>query len=197
MTDNFSLQSWTSTGYFSNSTGSFVTNCRFYLIIAWPIYIYRERERHGCIFLLSWLTVSVCPCAWLSYHFLPTLVGRIRTHIFIFPAPGGSFSIPPILFESGLLHYYYRSAAQNKHMNGSHFAFRGLFDPHPQHLHWTFHTCLGNHYSLAFKCFLFYYKVVNSQRLQALKDIDRTGGEGRGVLNMIPTVACSSIFPNV
>ena len=26
------LQSWTSTGYFSNSTGSFVTNCRFILI---------------------------------------------------------------------------------------------------------------------------------------------------------------------
>ena len=28
------LQSWTSTGYFSNSTGSFVTNCRFSPIIA-------------------------------------------------------------------------------------------------------------------------------------------------------------------
>ena len=27
------LQSWTSTGYFSNSTGSFVTRCRFYPII--------------------------------------------------------------------------------------------------------------------------------------------------------------------
>ena len=29
------LQSWTSTGYFSNSTGSFVTNCRFSPIVAW------------------------------------------------------------------------------------------------------------------------------------------------------------------
>ena len=28
------LRSWTSTGYFSNSTGSFVTNCRFFPIIA-------------------------------------------------------------------------------------------------------------------------------------------------------------------
>ena len=27
------MQSWTSTGYFSNSTGSFVTNCRFSSII--------------------------------------------------------------------------------------------------------------------------------------------------------------------
>ena len=31
------LQSWSSTGYFSNSTGSSVTKCRFSMIIAYPI----------------------------------------------------------------------------------------------------------------------------------------------------------------
>ena len=50
------LQSWTSTGYFSNSTGSSVTNCRFTSIIdsrvvtdyaAWTLYRQRTCSR-GC-----------------------------------------------------------------------------------------------------------------------------------------------------
>ena len=55
------LQSWTSTGYHSNSTGSFVTNCRFFPIIDTCVCVcvcVRERERESLIFSkMIWLLV--------------------------------------------------------------------------------------------------------------------------------------------
>ena len=67
------LQSWTSTGYFSNSTGSFVTNCRFP-----PIIVYHSRIALGKNLKSDYARPTYLITHILSYAIAVTMHGVVR-----------------------------------------------------------------------------------------------------------------------
>ena len=76
---NFVWQSWTSTGHFSNSTGSFVRNCRFFsLIIGWEsqegVNLIWSSYKHiidisTVVLVVVRLGLPVAPSNWLAVPF--------------------------------------------------------------------------------------------------------------------------------
>jgi hypothetical protein len=93
------MQSWTSTGYFSNSTGSFVMNCRFSPIIGWDPSVCKSDRLHVDILqhsfiklgyiLLKWLVIFLQ--SWTSTGYFSNSTGSFVTNCRFSPIIGLGF----------------------------------------------------------------------------------------------------------